>query len=121
MDILHVKRNGDKNSESRLRLGVYQEGWPKKRLWPPLKMSYCHAKNLKLLLSEPKSQIWIAVSVYVLIAIIKKRLGIKENLYTILQVLSITVFEKTPLVQAVSGETYNNKKPNHPIQLKLFN
>ena len=39
-----------------------------------------------------KSQIWIAVSVYVLIAIIKKRLGIKENLYTILQVLSITVF-----------------------------
>ncbi len=68
-----------------------------------------------------KAQIWIAVSVYVLIAIIKKRLGIKENLYTILQVLSITVFEKTPLVQAVSGETYNNEKPKHPIQLKLFN
>lgn len=41
-----------------------------------------------------KSQIWIAVSVYVLIAIIKKQLGIKENLYTILQVMSITVFEK---------------------------
>ncbi|MFN2367826.1 MAG: IS4 family transposase, partial [Desulfurivibrionaceae bacterium] len=41
-----------------------------------------------------KTQIWIAVSVYVLIAIIKKRLGIKENLYTVLQVLSVTVFEK---------------------------
>ena len=50
----------------------------------------------------------------------KKRLGIKGNLYTILQVLSITVFEKTPLVQAVSGETYNNEKPKRPIQLKLF-
>ena len=68
-----------------------------------------------------KSQIWIAVSVYVLIAIIKKRLGIKENLYTILQVLSITVFEKTPLVQAVTGSAYKNDKTPNVIQLKLFN
>ncbi len=68
-----------------------------------------------------KSQIWIAVSVYVLIAIIKKRLGIKENLYTILQVLSITVFEKTPLIHAVTGSAYKNKKPPIAIQLKLFN
>jgi hypothetical protein len=67
-----------------------------------------------------KSQIWIAVTVYVLIAIIKKRLGIKENLYTILQVLSITVFEKTPLVQAVTGSAYKNKKAPNVIQLKLF-
>lgn len=67
-----------------------------------------------------KSQIWIAVSVYVLIAIIKKRLGIKENLYTILQVLSITVFEKTPLVQAVTGSDYKNDKPSNAIQLKLL-
>lgn len=67
-----------------------------------------------------KSQIWIAVSVYVLIAIIKKRLGIKENLYTILQVLSITVFEKTPLVQAVTGSDYKNDKSSNAIQLKLF-
>ncbi len=67
-----------------------------------------------------KSQIWIAVSVYVLIAIIKKRLGIKENLYTILQVLSITVFEKTPLVQAVTGSDYKNDKQSNAIQLKLF-
>jgi len=67
-----------------------------------------------------KSQIWIAVSVYVLIAIIKKRLGIKENLYTILQVLSITAFEKTSLVQAVTGSEYKNHKPPNAIQLKLF-
>ena len=67
-----------------------------------------------------KSQIWIAVSVYVLIAIIKKRLGIKENLYTILQVLSITVFEKTPLVQAVTGLAYKKEKAPDVIQLKLF-
>ncbi len=67
-----------------------------------------------------KSQIWIAVSVYVLIAIIKKRLGIKENLYTILQVLSVTVFEKTPLVQAVTGSAYKKEKAPDVIQLKLF-
>jgi hypothetical protein len=64
--------------------------------------------------------VWIAVSVYVLIAIIKKRLGIKANLYTILQVLSITVFEKTPLVQAVTGSDYKKEKPSSAIQLKLF-
>lgn len=67
-----------------------------------------------------KSQLWIAVSVYVLIAIIKKRLGIKENLYTILQVLSITIFEKTSLVQAVTGSEYRCDKSPNAIQLKLF-
>ena len=44
-----------------------------------------------------KSQIWIAISAYVLIAIIKKQLKIKAELYTILQVLSLTLFEKIPL------------------------
>jgi IS4 transposase len=47
-----------------------------------------------------KTQIWIAVSVYVLVAIVKKRLGLKQSLYTILQILSVTLFEKTPILQA---------------------
>jgi hypothetical protein len=51
-----------------------------------------------------KSQVWIAVSVYVLIAIIKKRLQLEPNLYTILQILSLTVFEKTPLDQLLRKE-----------------
>ncbi|NQV45036.1 MAG: IS4 family transposase, partial [Rhodospirillales bacterium] len=46
-----------------------------------------------------KTQIWIAISVYVLIAIIKKRLDIKADLYTILQILSLTLFEKNSLIQ----------------------
>ena len=46
-----------------------------------------------------KSQIWIAVSVYVIVAIIRKRLRIEESLHTILQILSLTIFEKTPLNQ----------------------
>ena len=49
-----------------------------------------------------KSQVWIAVSVYVLIAIIKKRLQLEPNLYTILQILSLTVSEKIPLDQLLS-------------------
>ncbi len=56
-----------------------------------------------------KTQIWIAVSIYVLIAIIKKRLAIKMNLYTILQILSVSIFERIPLIQAVTESTYKNK------------
>ena len=44
-----------------------------------------------------KTQIWIAISVYVLVAIVKKRLGVAASLYTILQILSLTLFEKTPV------------------------
>jgi hypothetical protein len=51
-----------------------------------------------------KTQIWIAVSVYVLVAIVRKRLGLQASLYTFLQVLSVTVFEKMPIQTALSGE-----------------
>src|SRR5207302_4821346 len=49
-----------------------------------------------------KSQLWIAVSVYVLVAIVKKRLQIAASLYEILQILSLTMFEKTPLDQLLN-------------------
>ena len=44
-----------------------------------------------------KTQIWIAVSVYVLVAIVKKRLDLDASLYTLLQILSVTLFEKMPI------------------------
>lgn len=70
-----------------------------------------------------KTQIWIAISVYTLIAIIKKRLKLSISLYTFLQILSVTVFEKTKLIQLVECTNYN-KLPdsiNAPAnQLKLF-
>lgn len=47
-----------------------------------------------------KTQIWIAISIYVLVAILKKRLALKQSLYTILQVLSVNIFEKMPILQA---------------------
>jgi IS4 transposase len=67
-----------------------------------------------------KSQIWIAVSVYVLVAIIKKRLRIEQSLYTILQILSISLFEKMPIYQAFTNATYINKITTEDKQLYLF-
>ncbi len=67
-----------------------------------------------------KTQVWIAISVYVLIAIIKKRLDIDASLYTILQILSVSVFEKTPLLQMLrQADPTTNNHPKHN-QLNLF-
>ena len=67
-----------------------------------------------------KTQIWIAVSVYVLIAIIKKRLNLDMSLYTILQIISVTVFNKTPLYQMVMDTEYKPITTIDDKQLKLF-
>jgi len=71
-----------------------------------------------------KTQIWIAVSTYVLVAIIRKRLHLELNLYTILQILSVTLFEKVPLNQLFASYDYKNfpefKEPLYN-QLNLFN
>ena len=67
-----------------------------------------------------KTQIWIAVSVYVLVAIMKKRLKINLSLYTILQILSVSLFEKTLIIQALVPDDYKNKTTTSHIQLELF-
>lgn len=67
-----------------------------------------------------KSQIWIAVSAYLLVAIAKKRLGLPQTLYTILQILSVSVFEKTPLVELFSNVDDKTSHPHSPNQLQLF-
>jgi len=66
-------------------------------------------------------QIWIAISVYVLIAIVKKRLGIERDLYTLLQILSVTLFEKIPLPQALSYARFDSENFETRNQLSLFN
>lgn len=68
-----------------------------------------------------KTQIWIAISVYVLIAIIKKRLNLNHSLYTILQILSVTLLEKVPLLQALSSIDDGYLKGDLRNQLNLFN
>ena len=67
-----------------------------------------------------KSQIWIAVSVYVLVAIVKKRLDLNASLYTLLQVLSVTLFEKMPLQQAISGSGHTILNAMPCNQMNLF-
>lgn len=68
-----------------------------------------------------KTQIWIAISTYVLVAIIKKRLNLNMKLYTILQILSVTVFEKTPLIHIFTDSKYKNIQDPLDNQMNLFN
>jgi len=67
-----------------------------------------------------KTQIWIAVSAYVLVAIIRKRLGLEASLYQILQILSLTLFEKTPILQAFRASDSDNALLDASNQLILF-
>ena len=67
-----------------------------------------------------KTQIWIAIPVYVLVAIIKKHLKIDRSLYTILQILSVSLFEKTDLYQMVTNSQYTFPIEKPPNQLTLF-
>jgi len=67
-----------------------------------------------------KTQIWIAISTYLLVAILKKRLRIEMPLYTILQILSVSLFEKTPILQAFQTWDYETKTPQSHNQLMLF-
>ena len=67
-----------------------------------------------------RTQIWIAISVYVLVAIIKKNLRLNVSLHTLLQILSLTLFEKLPLKQAVAGVEPIETNPAFHRQLNLF-
>jgi len=67
-----------------------------------------------------KTQIWIAVSVYVLAAIVRKRLKLDASLYTLMQVFSVTVFEKTPIESVLFQERYGSEHVIDVNQLNLF-
>ncbi len=67
-----------------------------------------------------KTQIWIAVSTYLLVAIVKKMLKIELSLYTILQILSVTIVEKLPVLQILTDYDYTAPKYVDPNQLNLF-
>ena len=67
-----------------------------------------------------KTQIWIAISVYVIVAIIKKRLALDLSLYTILQILSVTAFEQIPIIQVLTNFDYNSLEDDSYKQLLLI-
>ena len=67
------------------------------------------------------TQIWIAICVYLIVAIMKKEMKLEQSLYTILQILSICIFEKMPLQQAFQEFDYRKMKAVNPNQLNIFN
>lgn len=67
-----------------------------------------------------KTQIWIAICVYVLVAILKKELGLPESLHQILQILSVNTFEKVPIDQLLTRQIDQNQEVENSNQLKLF-
>jgi hypothetical protein len=67
-----------------------------------------------------KTQIWIAVTVYVLVALVKKRLGLKQDLYTLLQIFSLTLFEKTPILGLLQQSQFNLEMLDDLKQLQLL-
>jgi hypothetical protein len=67
-----------------------------------------------------KTQVWIAISIYVLVAIVKKEPRIERTLHDILQILSLTLFEKTPLIEALNTQFQPISELPDPNQLKLF-
>jgi hypothetical protein len=67
-----------------------------------------------------KTQIWVAISIYLLVAIMKKRLNLPGSLHTILQILEVNIFEKKPIIQLVSDALKQEKEPAVSNQLNLF-
>ncbi len=100
--------------------GLYHYRWQIELFFKWIKQHLRIKKFFGTSINSVKTQIWIAVSVYVLVAIIKKRLGLEFSPYTILQILSLTLFEKTPLLQVFEDFHDNFEMLDNANQLKLF-
>lgn len=98
--------------KSRWRVELFFR-WIKQHL--RLKVFYGTSEN------AVKTQVWIALSVYVLVALLKKQLGLDLSLYTILQILSLTLFEKVPISQVFANVPPELLANEPAIQLELFN
>jgi len=106
--------------EARTVADLYKCRWQVELFFKWIKQHLRIKKFFGISETAVKTQIWIAISVYVLVAIMKKRLALDQSLYTILQVLSITLFEKTLISWALTENNYNKKFTAGHIQLNLF-
>jgi Domain of unknown function (DUF4372)/Transposase DDE domain len=100
--------------------GLYKSRWQIELLFKWIKQHLCIKAFVGTSDNAVKAQIWIAISVYVLVAIVKKELGVQRSLYEILQVLSLTAFEKTPPLQALQAEWSASEQDADRNQSKLF-
>ena len=99
---------------------LYKERWKVDLFFKWIKQHLRIKKFYGTSLNAVCTQIWIAVSIYLLVAIIKKRLKLEQELYTILQIFSISFFEKAPLNQLFTRNDYRNIDSDNYNQLKLF-
>ena len=99
---------------------LYRERWQIELFFKWIKQHLRIKKFYGTSENAVKSQIWIAVSVYVLVAIVKKRLNLDASLYTLLQIFSLTLFEKMPIQQAFAGNDYIPEQGNNSNQMYLF-
>ena len=99
---------------------LYKSRWQVELFFKWIKQHLRIKKFLGTSENAVKTQIWIAVSVYVLVAIVKKRLQLDASLYTLLQILSLTLFEKIPILQALSQVQPENDPIPDGNQLNLF-
>lgn len=99
---------------------LYKNRWQVELFFKWIKQHLRIKKFLGTSENAVKTQIWCAVATYVLIAIVKKELQLKASLYTFLQILSVSVFEKTPISCALQADAYTSTPPDCAKQLNLF-
>jgi hypothetical protein len=100
---------------------LYQQRWQVELFFKWIKQHLRIKAFYGTTLNAVRTQIWIAISVYVLVAIVRKRLKLQRDLYPMLQILSLTLFEKMPLEQALTGSANAAEDPESRNQLQLFN
>jgi len=100
---------------------LYKNRWQIELFFKWIKQHLRIKKFYGTSLNAVKTQIWIAISIYVLVAILRKQLKLDASLYTILQILSLTLFEKAPLLQVLTDYDYRNNEGHFDNQLLLFN
>ena len=99
---------------------LYKNRWQIELFFKWIKQHLRIKKFYGYSMNAVKTQLWIAISVYVLVAILKKRLKLEASLYTILQILSLNLFEKAPLLQLLTEIDYRDINPHCDNQLTLF-
>lgn len=99
---------------------LYKNRWQVELFFKWIKQHLRIKKFLGTSENAVKTQIWCAVATYVLIAIVKKELQLKASLYTFLQILSVSVFEKTPISCALQPDDYTSEDAGSAKQLNLF-
>lgn len=99
---------------------LYKERWKIELFFKWIKQHLRIKQFFGTTLNAVNTQIWIAVSVYLLVAIMKKKLKLEQELYTILQILSISIFEKVPVNQLFENKNYKNNYDSDCNQLKMF-